>query len=163
MLNTAITISTLSATLLAASPPAPTLLLAPEGARKVHVEVDASALGPDGEGMDGLIQENLLPKLQEAGFELVDGGEEGIELRVRFEALRLEKFDYGVHFEFVEGDRVEAATQWVACLGCMDAKLLPLLEEKAAGVIAALEERVSESGEPVPEVEDGGEDSPGGG
>jgi hypothetical protein len=109
-------------------------------ATPIHVEVDVSALGPEGTGVDRLVLDALTPSLEAAGYTLSAAAlaDRAVNLRVRFEVLRLDRFDYGLHFELIDGDTVEPAIAWVACLGCMDAKLLPLLDEHTPALLDAL-------------------------
>lgn len=150
MFSTAFIITPLVAALFVASPPLPTLVAAPaadatEQPRSVHVSVDVTELGPKGVGVDGLVLDKLTAKLQEAGFEVVEASAEAVQLRVRFVGLRVDKFDYGIHFELVDGDAVEPVIQWVACLLCVDANLLPLLDEHSPALIEALDRRLAGS------------------
>lgn len=144
MLTTALIVHVLASALVAASPPEPSPALVDpghDGPAKLQLVVDVSELGPDGTGIDGLILDALGPKLSAAGYEIVSEDTTAPNLRVRLEALRLDKFDYGVHFEFVDAGEVESMLPWVACLACMDSKLLGVLDESTGPLIDALDER----------------------
>src|SRR5690606_11552321 len=104
MLSTTFTVAPLIAALLVMSPPVPNVLAPPttdaaETPRRVRITADSEELGRQGVGLDGLVLEQLGPKLQEAGFEVVDDGSAPITLHVRFEGLRVDEFHYGLHFE----------------------------------------------------------------
>lgn len=148
MLSTTFILAPLVAALSVMTPPVPALLAesaadTAEVSQRVHITVDIAQLGPRGDGVDGLVIEELTPKLEQAGFEVVDDHEAAVTLHIRFEALREGKFDFGIHFEFVDGDRVDPATEWVACLSCADANLLPALDQLAPTLIEALEKHLA--------------------
>lgn len=151
MPSTTYTLASLVAALSVMTPPIPTILAPPtvedtdENLRQVYITVDNAALGDRGVGVDGLVVELLTPKLQEAGFELVDNPEDAIALHIRFVSLRPDKFDFGIYFDFVDGEHVEPATQWVACLVCVDANLRPAIDGHVPVLIEALEKRAASS------------------
>lgn len=115
---------------------------------RVHLRVDAKALGEEGIGMDGMLVEALGPKLEAAGFTLVEGpGDDVISLQIRLRVVRKSEYDHGVHFEFVEGEAVEPAIEWRMCLICGDFRLLELLEASSEELIEAIRKRASEGPE----------------
>gem|GEM_PF-3940732 len=109
--------------------------------RQVWIEVDNSELGKQGIGLDLVVLDKLSPEFLAAGYTPVSTPLQGPHVRIRFEVLQLDRYHYGIHFEIVDGDHVEAARKWVACMTCVDAKLIPEIEDNAGILIKALGER----------------------
>ncbi|PRQ03829.1 hypothetical protein ENSA5_11980 [Enhygromyxa salina] len=134
--------------------PRPGLAAAPTAepqARTVKLEIDVEELGDKGIGLDQTIREQLGPRIAQAEFEIVEGGDAAVTLELRFRELPSGEYDYGIHFEFIDGDRREAAIEWVDCHMCVDARLLPVLNEHTPALLAALVAEVAqfEAVEPV--------------
>jgi hypothetical protein len=150
MFTTALSIHTLAFAVFAASPPTPARFGSDgQDPPKIQLAVDVSELGADGTGIDGLISDELGPRFAAAGYELVTNDPAAAQVRVRLEVLRLDKFDYGIHFELGEGDQVEPLLPWVACLACMDSKLLTVLDSSWTPLLDTLDEHL-EAREPDP-------------
>lgn len=109
--------------------------------RTLALSVDTSALGDQGVGIDKIVIDKLRPHFEAAGFELADDA--ALALQVRLEPLREGKFDYGLRFEFLGDEGPEPAIEWVACMTCIDSKLLGLVDEKAPALIEAVERRLA--------------------
>ena len=147
MFTTTLSIHTLAFAVSAASPPTPALFgFDGQDSPKVQLAVDVSELGADGTGVDGLISDELGPRFAAAGYELVTDDPAALQVRVRLEVLRLDKFDYGIHFELGDGDQVEPLLPWVACLACMDSKLLTVLDSSWNPLLATLDDHVEARG-----------------
>jgi hypothetical protein len=116
--------------------------------RTVRLELDVEDLGDKGIGLDQTVREQLSPPLRQANFELVTTTDVEVEaevtLLIRFRALESGVYDYGVHFEFIDAGGSEPAIEWVDCHMCVDARLMPMLEEQTPALLAALAARVAE-------------------
>ncbi|KIG14938.1 hypothetical protein DB30_06240 [Enhygromyxa salina] len=112
--------------------------------RTVRLEVDADELGDKAIGMSQMIVDRVGPRVRAATFELVgDGDPAEMVLRVRLRVLKSGEYDYGVHFEFVDdGGGREPAIEWVDCHVCVDARLIPVLDEQLPALLMSLEARV---------------------
>lgn len=108
--------------------------------RTISISVDAAALGDQGVGIDKIVADDLRPRFESGGYQVVDR-DAALAFRLRFEPLRESRFDYGLRFEFVSGTEVESAIEWVACMTCTDAKLLEILDKKAPELLEATNER----------------------
>jgi hypothetical protein len=137
---------------LAAAPPT----TAEPAPRTVHLKVDVDELGDRGIGLDKVIFDELGPQIAEAGFELVDEDAATV-LLVRLRPLESSKYDYGLHFEFVEGGHRTPAVEWVDCHLCSDAKLIPALDARLPALILALDARAEELAAEATGDGDGGE------
>lgn len=127
--------------------------------RTVSLQVDVDDLGDKGIGLGDKILEHIEPRIAEADFRIVkDDDDAAMVLRIRFRALQSSEYDYGVHFEFVEGDSREPAIEWVDCHMCVDARLIPVLDEQLPALLLALDERADELA--VAGNGDGGEPEP---
>ncbi|PRQ09169.1 hypothetical protein [Enhygromyxa salina] len=111
--------------------------------RSVCLEVDVEGLGDSGIGLDQTVRAQLGPRITQAGFVLVAADEATVVLQVRFRALQSGDYDYGVHFELVDHDQREPVIEWVDCHMCVDARLMPLLDEQTPKLLAALDARVA--------------------
>ena len=132
-----------------------------DAARDVHritFEVDWSELGKRGGGLDNKVREHLRPSFEAAGLQFValDDDPE-LHLRLRLRVLESDRWDFGLHFEFVDGDQVEPAVEWVDCYLCMDARMFPRLDELSPRVIANTLERLEDDAASSDEGETGGE------
>lgn len=133
----------------------------------VRLIVDTSKLAEsDRERLRSSIHESVGDSIAEAGYEVVDDGA-ATTLRVRVEYLDAEDLEYAIYYD-VQRDAVLADVPWVACVGCVDAKLLRTIGEglpKALARVdelasAASEEGESESGEGGGTTGDPSEDPP---
>ncbi|WP_172301991.1 hypothetical protein [Pseudenhygromyxa sp. WMMC2535] len=111
----------------------------------MKLEVDVDDLGDNGIGLDQAISERLEPHITKADFELAgEGDDAAMTLRVRFRVLESGDYDYGIHFEFIDGQSQEPAIEWVDCHMCVDARLMPVLDERTPALVAALDARAAE-------------------
>lgn len=125
----------------------PSLAAPPVGPdpRTVRLHVDVDELGDKGIGLGEKILEHIEPRIAAANFRIVeDDADAATVLRIRFHALKSSQYDYGVHFEFVQGDSREPAIEWVDCHMCVDARLIPVLDEQLPALLLALDERAEE-------------------
>lgn len=115
--------------------------------RTVRLEIDVEGLGDTGIGLDQIVRRQLGPQLTQADFELVDQDnvEAAVTLQVRLRALESGEYDYGVHFDFIDGGRHIPAIEWVDCHMCVDARLIPMLDARAPELLMALEHRITEA------------------
>lgn len=160
-LSVIVAVSCLSAALTIARPsvasPSPA---AQPNPRAIHLQVDVAELGEKGIGLDKVIRDHVGPRLEAANFELVDVPQAAIVVRLRLRVLESSPYDYGVHFEFIDGTTREPAVEWADCHGCIDAKLMPILDERLPALLLALDERgkrVAAESEAEAEAASGGE------
>lgn len=101
--------------------------------------VDTSKLAEsDRERLRSSIHDSVAAAIIESGHEVVDDGA-ATTLRVRVEYLDAEDLEYAIYYD-VQRDAELAEVPWLACVGCVDAKLLRTIGE---GLPKALE-RVDE-------------------
>lgn len=149
-LQTLTAASSLCAALLFPHPGLAAPATAEHEARTVRLEVDVEDLGDRGIGLDQAIRDQLGQQIERAEFELVDEGEAAgeaeaaVTLSVRFRALQSGDYDYGVHFEFIDEDGRVPAIEWVDCHMCVDARLMPVLDEQTPALLAALDARLAD-------------------
>ena len=133
--------------LVRASPPEPEAPTAsPETNAQIGLVVDASAIDEEYRGqLEVVTQRKLEPALEEAGYEIAAGVVD-IAVRVRFTPIEGgQSRDHGMHFEFIRGDEVEPAIQWVLCNSCGQARLEQLLADSTPRLIEALDIAVDEA------------------
>jgi hypothetical protein len=108
----------------------------------VALEVDVKALPKDERDVGPVVLEQLRALVEAGDFEITDDAEGVPLLRVRLRLMEAGDRNYGIHFEFVEGDAVEPAVQWTDCVFCTEARMLQRLESVAPELLAAIEARL---------------------
>lgn len=124
--------------------------------RAVNLTIDVTELGDKGIGLDKVIRDHLGPRIEAADFALVGQQEAAIVLRLRLRVLESSQYDYGLHFEFVDGTTREPVIEWTDCHACVDDKLMSLLDDRLPAVLLALDTRakqIAKQAEPVETVE----------
>ncbi|PRQ04052.1 hypothetical protein ENSA5_11000 [Enhygromyxa salina] len=153
--------------------PLPTAHSAPPPASQtatppVALEVHVDELPEDERGVAPVIFDQVRALVEDGGFELTDDVDDATVLRVRLRLMEAGDRNYGIHFEFVDGDTVEAAVEWTDCVFCTEARMLQKLDSVKPDLLAAIEARqrlepASDSGDSGDELGDdeGGEDDGG--
>lgn len=124
---------------------------ADEAPRPVRLDVDYSAVGDRAKGIDDVAREDLAPVFAANGAELVPlERSDAPLLRVRiggkFKAIEL--FEYDLHFELVEGDRIIKLIEPVVCKECYDEELVVVVAQWVPELLEALEARDSTTDDP---------------
>jgi hypothetical protein len=153
-------------------------LIAPEGAHKVHVDasaseatgkvvtiqIDVTSLPEEERGVAPVVLGELRTTLEGAGHQVSDEPTPGaIVLRARLRHMEAGNRNYGIHFEFMDGDRAAPAMEWVECIFCTEARVLERIRESAPDLLAAVERQVPKTsaesdtgdetgGEPIDDV-----------
>lgn len=140
--------SLLSLTLALATAPSEALAQAPtatqDGPRPVRFELDASAVGERALGLGNLLRDELASVFEANGAELVDmDRSDAPQLRVRIGGnfKDIELFDYELHFELVEGDKVTKLIEPVVCEKCYDEEFVVAVAQEMPVVLEAVEAR----------------------
>jgi hypothetical protein len=106
--------------------------------------VDTSKLAEsDRERLRSSIHDSVSAAIVEAGHEVVDDGA-ATTLRVRVEYLDAEDLEYAIYYD-VQRDAALAEVPWLACVGCVDAKLLRTIGEGLPKALARVDELAAAS------------------
>lgn len=123
-----------------------TLAQDPIAEQPVRVTVDTAALnGEDAERLQAFLQTGIVEEVRAQGFTVVEDVS-ATTLRVRIEYLDEGDLEYAIHYDIVRGTLIDTGVPWVACIFCIDAKLLGAIED---GLLPALE-RLGQSPAPAP-------------
>jgi hypothetical protein len=129
-----------------------------DAAKPIVLEVDVDEL-PEGERDVGpVVLEQLRSLVEDGGFEIVEDADDATLLRVRVRRMEAGDRNYGLHFEFVDGDVVDPAIEWTDCVFCTEARLLQKLEAVAPDLLAAIEARQQAEAEAASTEDEGGGD-----
>lgn len=138
------------------APPAAT---APAG-QSVVLEVDVDELPEAERAIASVVLEHMRELVEGGGYAVTEEAE--TVLRVRLRRLEAGDRNYGIHFEFVDGDVVEPAVEWTDCVFCTEARLLQKLDAAQAEVLGAIAERQRGAAADDGGGEDGGGEETGG-
>lgn len=110
----------------------------------VRLIVDTSKLAEaERERLRSSIHESVGDSIIAAGYDVVDDGA-ATTLRVRVEYLDAEDLEYAIYYD-VQRDAKLAEVPWVACVGCVDAKLLRTIGEGLPKALARVDELAAAS------------------
>lgn len=158
--------SLVSLTLALATAPSDTLAQAPtaaeDGPRPVRLELDASAVGERALGLGDLLHDELASVFEANGAELVDmSRSDAPQLRVRIggKFKDIELFDYELHFELVEGDKVTKLIEPVACDECYDPELVVAVARQVSRLLEEVEARRAAAAAAAAETDTGDGDA----
>lgn len=127
--------------------------------QRVALEVDVDELPQAERGVASVVLEHMRELIEGGGYEVAPEAE--TVLRVRLRQLEAGDANYGIHFEFVEGDVVEPATEWTDCVFCTEARLLQKLDATEEALLKSIAERQAAGSSDDGGGETGGEETGG--
>ncbi len=117
-------------------------------AEQLRIAVDTSKLSEsDRERIRKSVQHAVVEDVEAEGYTVVEDGS-ATALRIRIEYLDEEDLEYAIYYDVQRGSEVYADVPWIACVVCVDAKLLRTVGE---GLPKALERITALSQEAEPE------------
>jgi hypothetical protein len=121
-------------------------------AEPLRIAVDTSKLAEaDRERIRKSVHEAVVEDVEAEDFKVVEDGS-ATALRVRIEYLDEEDLEYAIYYDIQRGAEVYSDVPWIACVVCVDAKLLRTVGE---GLPKALERitELSQESEPEPAID----------
>ncbi|PRP99915.1 hypothetical protein [Enhygromyxa salina] len=108
-------------------------------AEPLALGVDVSELPEAERGVGPVLLEQLRSIVEAGGIEITDDPGAATVLQIRVRLMEAGDRNYGIHFEFVEGDSVVPAAEWTDCVFCTEARMLQKLESKQDELYASIQ------------------------
>jgi len=108
--------------------------------KTVALQIDVTSLPEEEQGVAPVVLKELRSLLEQAGHRVTNEPDaDTVVLRTRLRRMEAGNRNYGIHFEFVDGDRATPAIEWFECIFCTEARVLERLRESGPDLLAAID------------------------